>query len=108
MSWMRFIPIYVQDTYEEPNLLLKSRVDKFISRKKGWMQNSFPRPGGVPQQQAVALRTTGDFNAFYGCAFYGQQDTLYDDRGRHYFRECLIAGTVDFIFGNGKSLYEVP
>ena len=55
----------------------------------------------------MALRTTGDFNAFYGCAFYGQQDTLYDDRGRHYFKDTLIVGSVDFIFGDGKSLYKV-
>jgi pectinesterase len=52
------------------------------------------------------LRTTGDFNAFYGCAFYGQQDTLYDARGRHYFKDTLIVGAVDFIFGDGKSLYK--
>jgi len=71
------------------------------------LQNASPPPNGGAQQQAVALRTTGDFNAFYGCAFYGQQDTLYDDRGRHYFKDSLIVGSVDFIFGDGKSLYKV-
>lgn len=69
-------------------------------------ENASPPPNGGVQQQAVALRTTGDFNAFYGCAFYGQQDTLYDDRGRHYFKDSLIVGSVDFIFGDGKSLYK--
>ncbi|KAG0591604.1 hypothetical protein KC19_1G187500 [Ceratodon purpureus] len=69
-------------------------------------ENSSPPPNGGAQQQAVALRTTGDFNAFYGCAFYGQQDTLYDDRGRHYFKDTLVVGSVDFIFGDGKSLYK--
>lgn len=71
------------------------------------LQNASPPPNGGAQQQAVALRTTGDFNAFYGCAFYGHQDTLYDDRGRHYFKDSLIVGSVDFIFGDGKSLYKV-
>lgn len=71
------------------------------------MQNASPPPNGGAQQQAVALRTTGDFNAFYGCTFYGHQDTLYDDRGRHYFKDTLIVGSVDFIFGDGKSLYKV-
>jgi len=55
----------------------------------------------------VALRVTGDQAAFYGCGFYGAQDTLNDDGGRHYFKECLIQGSIDFIFGNGRSLYEV-
>ncbi|KAG0581528.1 hypothetical protein KC19_4G258700 [Ceratodon purpureus] len=69
-------------------------------------ENSSPPPNGKRMHQAVALRTTGDFNAFYGCAFYGQQDTLYDARGRHYFKDTLIVGSVDFIFGDGKSLYK--
>ncbi|XP_047176466.1 probable pectinesterase 15 isoform X2 [Vigna umbellata] len=64
-----------------------------------------PSPGAVGAQ-AVALRVTGDQAAFYGCGFYGAQDTLNDDGGRHYFKECLIQGSIDFIFGNGRSLYE--
>ncbi|KAJ4845767.1 hypothetical protein Tsubulata_013100 [Turnera subulata] len=63
-----------------------------------------PSPGEVGAQ-AVALRIGGDQAAFYGCGFFGAQDTLYDDQGRHYFRECFIQGSIDFIFGNGRSLY---
>lgn len=55
----------------------------------------------------MALRVTGDQAAFYGCGFYGGQDTLNDDIGRHYFKECFIQGSIDFIFGNARSLYEV-
>ncbi|XP_058077335.1 putative pectinesterase 14 isoform X1 [Magnolia sinica] len=70
-------------------------------------QNTAPMasPGDVGNQ-AVALRIAGDQVAFYGCGFYGSQDTLHDDRGRHYFRECFIQGSIDFIFGNGQSLYQ--
>ncbi|MED6175192.1 putative pectinesterase 15 [Stylosanthes scabra] len=64
-----------------------------------------PLPGEVGAQ-AVALRITGDQAAFYGCGFYGAQDTLNDDMGRHYFKECFIRGSIDFIFGNARSLYE--
>ncbi|KAK0585909.1 hypothetical protein LWI29_036156 [Acer saccharum] len=62
-------------------------------------------PGEVGGQ-AVALRIGGDQAAFYGCGFYGAQDTLHDDRGRHYFKECFVQGSIDFIFGNARSLYE--
>ncbi|KAK9195317.1 hypothetical protein WN943_003437 [Citrus x changshan-huyou] len=55
---------------------------------------------------AVALRIGGDQAAFYNCGFYGAQDTLYDDHGRHYFKDCFIQGSIDFIFGNARSLYE--
>ncbi|XP_024460132.2 probable pectinesterase 15 isoform X2 [Populus trichocarpa] len=65
----------------------------------------WPSPGEVGGQ-AVALRIAGDKAAFYGCGFYGAQDTLHDDSGRHYFRGCFIQGSIDFIFGNARSLYQ--
>lgn len=71
-------------------------------------QNLAPiaQPGEV-NAQAVALRVGGDQAAFWGCGFFGGQDTLHDDKGRHYFKDCFIQGSIDFIFGNGRSLYEV-
>ncbi|XVF32934.1 hypothetical protein REPUB_Repub17cG0125600 [Reevesia pubescens] len=56
--------------------------------------------------QAVAARISGTKAAFYNCSFYGDQDTLYDHKGLHYFNNCFIQGSVDFIFGYGRSLYE--
>ncbi|KAK4373130.1 hypothetical protein RND71_008514 [Anisodus tanguticus] len=71
--------------------------------------NVAPVPGpGAVGAQAVAIRIGGDQAAFWGCGFFGAQDTLHDDRGRHYFKECYIQGSIDFVFGNGKSLYEIP
>ncbi|XP_073002936.1 probable pectinesterase 8 [Typha latifolia] len=64
-----------------------------------------PNPGDVGAQ-ALAVRVGGDQAAFWGCGFFGAQDTLHDDRGRHYFKECFIQGSIDFIFGDGRSLYE--
>ncbi|EEC79546.1 hypothetical protein OsI_20666 [Oryza sativa Indica Group] len=64
-----------------------------------------PRPGALGKQ-GVALRISADNAAFLGCNFLGAQDTLYDHLGRHYYRDCYIEGSVDFIFGNALSLYE--
>ncbi|PKU71271.1 probable pectinesterase 53 [Dendrobium catenatum] len=64
-----------------------------------------PKPGAVGKQ-AVAMRISGDTAAFLGCKFLGAQDTLYDHLGRHYYKDCYIEGSVDFIFGNALSLYE--
>ncbi|KAM3254811.1 hypothetical protein ACQJBY_048339 [Aegilops geniculata] len=55
--------------------------------------------------QAVALRLFGTKAAFYNCTIDGGQDTLYDHKGLHYFKNCIIRGSVDFIFGFGRSLY---
>ncbi|XP_072147525.1 probable pectinesterase 8 [Setaria viridis] len=64
-----------------------------------------PKPG-TEGAQAVAIRISGDKAAFSGCGFFGAQDTLLDEQHRHYFKECFIEGSVDFIFGDGRSLYE--
>ncbi|KAH9602905.1 hypothetical protein KSS87_014001 [Heliosperma pusillum] len=70
-------------------------------------QNTAPQPSaGEVGGQAVALRISSDRAAFYGCGFYGAQDTLNDDQGRHYFKGCFIQGSIDFIFGNARSLYQ--
>ncbi|KAH9305086.1 hypothetical protein KI387_009490, partial [Taxus chinensis] len=64
--------------------------------------------GGAEHQgsQAVALRITGDKATFIGCGMLGFQDTLFDHTGRHYFLNCFIQGSIDFIFGSGRSLYK--
>ncbi|KAK8507745.1 hypothetical protein V6N13_140491 [Hibiscus sabdariffa] len=78
----------------------------FIAKNISFMNVApAPRPG-VAGAQAVAIRIAGDQAAFWGCGFFGAQDTLHDDRGRHYFKDCYIQGSIDFVFGNGKSLYE--
>ncbi|XP_024534848.1 probable pectinesterase 53 [Selaginella moellendorffii] len=61
---------------------------------------------GETGKQAVALRISADMAAFYDCNFHGGQDTLYDHKGRHYFKRCFVQGSVDFIFGYGRSLYK--
>lgn len=58
--------------------------------------------------QAVALRIGGDKAMFFKVRILGTQDTLLDDIGSHYFYQCYIQGTVDFIFGRARSLYQVP
>ncbi|KAG8369667.1 hypothetical protein BUALT_Bualt14G0037600 [Buddleja alternifolia] len=65
-----------------------------------------PRKGGNPVMPALAAKISGDKSAFYECSFLGYQDTLLDDQGRHYFKQCTIVGATDFIFGGGQSIYE--
>ncbi|BFG23047.1 hypothetical protein CerSpe_093210 [Prunus speciosa] len=70
------------------------------------IKNSSPRPDGKRVgEQALALRVSGNKSALFNCRLIGFQDTLCDDRGNHFFKDCFIEGTVDFIFGSGKSLY---
>ncbi|XP_050228469.1 probable pectinesterase 53 [Mercurialis annua] len=78
----------------------------FIAKNITFKNKAPSPPAGALGKQAVALRISADAAAFIRCKFIGAQDTLYDHIGRHYFKHCYIEGSVDFIFGNGLSLYE--
>ena len=65
-----------------------------------------PRPGGPAVWQALALRVDGDRVVFRRCRFLGWQDTILVNRGRHYFADCYIEGSVDFIFGGGTAYFD--
>lgn len=59
-----------------------------------------------PVGPAVAVAVLGDRVLFRNCRLLGHQDTLFLDRGRHYFEGCEIAGTVDFVFGGATAWFE--
>ncbi|MCO5553236.1 hypothetical protein L7F22_006757 [Adiantum nelumboides] len=91
-------------TFKSASVAVNS--DFFIARDIAF-ENSAPAPKpGAEGRQAVALRIGGDKASFFSCKFYGAQDTLYDYKGRHYFKSCFIQGSIDFIFGDGQSYYD--
>ncbi|XP_047960601.1 pectinesterase-like [Salvia hispanica] len=56
--------------------------------------------------QALAVRLSGDRAVLYNVRMDGYQDTLCADVHRQYFRNCIISGTIDYIFGSGLALYQ--
>ncbi|KAE8731991.1 Pectinesterase 1 [Hibiscus syriacus] len=71
-----------------------------------FVANSAPMSDGQKVLvQAVAIRISGNKEPSITASSIGFQDTLYDDRGMYFFKDYYIEGTIDFIFGNGKSLY---
>lgn len=68
--------------------------------------------------QALALLVTGDRAVFRNVRLLGNQDTLYAGSknctpdgepcipARQYFSNCYVEGNVDFIFGDGKAVFE--
>ena len=61
-----------------------------------------------PVGQAVALHVEGDRCEFRNCRILGHQDTVYaaGEKSRHYFVNCYIEGTTDFIFGASTALFD--
>jgi polygalacturonase len=73
----------------------------------------------LPQgSQALALMVTGDRAVFHNVHLLGNQDTVYAGSrncstegpqckpSRQYFSDCYIAGNVDFIFGDAKTVFD--
>lgn len=56
--------------------------------------------------QAVALRSSSARSGFFRCMISGYHDTLYIHRGRQFYKECRISGTIDFIFGYGTAVVQ--
>lgn len=59
-----------------------------------------------PVGQAVALAVHGDRVIVRNCRLLASQDTVFLNRGRHYFEASYIEGTTDFLFGGATAWFE--
>ncbi|CAM8998079.1 unnamed protein product [Rhodiola kirilowii] len=86
---------------------IRINADNFVAKDITFVNSyNVPWNNGNPRATAPAAYLGGDKISFYNCAFIGLQDTLFDAKGRHYFKNCYIVGAVDFIFGAAQSVYQ--
>jgi polygalacturonase len=96
-------------------------ADDFLAQNISFVNDFNLTHPQLPQgSQAVALLVRGDRDIFENVRIIGNQDTLYAGVGecagsgadracpvaRQYFDRCLIEGNVDFIFGDGKTVFD--
>ncbi len=88
-----------------------------ITFQNDWNAHHEQLPAG---SQALALLVRGDRAVFHNVRLLGNQDTLFTGSkecsgegnartctpARQYFSDCYIEGNVDFIFGDGKTVFD--
>jgi pectinesterase len=69
---------------------------------------TFENNAGFTAGQAVAVFAKGDQLSFINCRFVGFQDVLFCSGAgsRHYYKNCYIEGTTDFIFGSSTAVFQ--
>ena len=58
-------------------------------------------------ERAAAMAVESNQTEFYNCKFLSSQDTLYTNQGNKiYFKNCVIEGETDYIFGGGNVIFD--
>jgi pectinesterase len=90
-------------TIEAPRFTLRD-----LTVENGFDYVANMRSRGVTNAQAVALAlgNAADCTLIERVHLIGHQDTFYLRAGRALVRDCLIAGSIDFIFGGAAARFE--
>lgn len=69
---------------------------------------TFENSAGFTAGQAVGLRIEGNRASLKNCRIIGNQDILFLSGSgvKHYFKDCYIEGTTDFIFGASTAVFQ--
>lgn len=82
------------------------------------VENAFDLPANAVKPDSDSTKITGtqgvalfldegsDQAVFRDCVISGHQDTLFPNAGRAYFNRCTVVGSVDFIFGWGRAVFD--
>ena len=57
-------------------------------------------------ERAAAFSAEGPYAEFYKCEFHSSQDTLFTSNSPQYFKNCVIEGMTDYIFGESNAVFD--
>ncbi|KAJ0031881.1 hypothetical protein Pint_13603 [Pistacia integerrima] len=75
--------------------------EEFLAKSMGFWNNAGPE-----KRQAVAARVQSDRSIFVNCRFEGYQNTLWAQTHRQFYRNNVVLGTIDIIFGDAMAIFQ--
>ncbi len=115
------VSTYVKNTavgFKAENITFEASFNKYITDEE--IADGVIPSSSLPQrtyatdaqskaatERATALVIEGDKAELKDCTFLGSQDTLYMGDDTHtYYKNCVIEGNTDYIFGSGNAVFD--
>lgn len=115
------VSTYVKNTatgFKAENITFEASFNKYITDEE--LADGVTPTGALPErtyatdaqskaatERATALIIEADKSELKNCTFLGSQDTLYMGDGTHtYYKNCVIEGNTDYIFGSGNAVFD--
>ncbi|KAI3819192.1 hypothetical protein L1987_13017 [Smallanthus sonchifolius] len=88
--------------------IVTSKTATFVAEGERFMAKNirFQNTIGTQGYQAVAFRSQSPHTVMVDCSFEGYQDTLYYHAHDQFYKNCVVSGTVDIIFGSGRAFFQ--
>ncbi len=108
------------DWFRAENITFENSFNRYVTDEEiadgvevsGSQSITFQRKKGADvaskaaTERAAALAIEGDYAEFQNCTFQSSQDTLFLGASYGYFRDCLVEGNTDYIFGSGTYVFD--
>lgn len=93
------------------SVTITSAADKFVAENitfKNYYNTAelyYQLKAEISNTQSVALLVESNSAIFTNCKMSGYHDTLYANKGYHFYKNCWIEGRTDYIFGQDAIPY---
>ena len=106
------------DGFKAENITFEASFNKYITDEE--IADGVEETGALPKrtyaldptsraatERSTAICVEAADAEFKNCTFVGSQDTLYmGDNTNTYYKNCIIEGNTDYIFGSGNAVFD--